>query len=406
MATSSEDLRRQFLAQILNQGSPQSGAAGISSIANSLAAAIAGRSEVGRAQTQEREEKAKAKADKIGEEVGLRDALVGLGIDPGQAGSIASLPQGSRASVLGRIPTAAETAKATADAEQTAFERENTLFGQEIDRERLAETRAGRKQRAEQGRLNRAQSAAGQPLEKVFDPATGITTFAPRSEAVGRQAPPKSGLEITTDAEGQTTVRTNVQGSGSAFGKTATGTIEKKLVELSAARERLGNIASEFSPDFLTLQTRAGMSFKEMRDKVGLLPPDQQAQLADFTRFRQNTIKNFSRTIKDITGATMNQTEAPRIEGEVPVATDSPAVFEAKLRNAMRLAGLAQARLVHLRNQGVPVDSSFGGIGLDDMPSIMDARGESLEQELITQGFAPEVAEQQALAQVRQEFGF
>lgn len=48
----------------------------------------------------------------------------------------------------------------------------------------------------------------------------------------------------------------------------------------------------------------------------------------------------------------------------------------------------------------------FGGIGLDDMPSIMDARGTEVEQALIAQGFDPAVAEQQALAQVRQEFGF
>jgi len=401
MAISSDELRRQFLAQILNQGAPRSAAEGISSLGTSLAAVIASRRQIPAAQKREADLKATETADKIGEEVRLRDALVELGIDPGQAGGIASAPAALRGALIGLQETPADRRKATIAAEDRTFERENTLFQQGATTERLANERR---------RVSLAETEAAkptsEPLVQVFDPATGITTFQPRAEAVGRQAPPKSGLEVTTDPDtGQTTVRTNVQG-GQQFGKKATGQIESQLVELSTARERLGAIAAEFNPDFLTLQTRAGMSLKEMRDKVGLLPPDQQAQLADFTRFRQNTIKNLNRTIKEITGAAMNQQEVPRIQGEVPVVTDSPAVFETKLRNAVRLAGLAQARLVHLRNQGVQPGKDFGGLGLDDMPSIMDQRGEQLEQELIEQGFAPEIAEEQALAQVRQEFGF
>lgn len=243
-------------------------------------------------------------------------------------------------------------------------------------------------------------------LVPVFDSETGETRFKTRADAVGQLAPPKSGFEIVTDpATGQTTVRTGVTG-GSGLGKKAINQLESKSIDMTAARERLNNIAAEFKPEFLTLQNRFGMGIKAAQDKVGLLPPEQQAELADFTRFQQNTIKNLNSTIREITGAAMNQAEVPRIMREVPNENDSPAMFESKLRNALKLTGLAQARLAHLRNQGLPAGTNFGGIELDEMPSIMDDRGGEIEAQLIQQGFDPQVAEQQALAQVRQEFGF
>ena len=66
---------------------------------------------------------------------------------------------------------------------------------------------------------------------------------------------------------------------------------------------------------------------------------------------------------------------------------------------------MAQARLAHLRNQGLPIGGNFGGIQLEEMPEIIDRRGTEIEQQLIAQGLAPEAAEQQALAQLQQEFG-
>jgi hypothetical protein len=209
---------------------------------------------------------------------------------------------------------------------------------------------------------------------------------------------------VTDPTTGQTTVRTGVTGGGE-LGTKARNQIESQSIDLTAARERLNNIASAWKPEFSQLQTQFGMGIKELRDRVGLLPPDQQATLAEYAIFQQNTIKNLNSTIKEITGAAMNQQEVPRIKREVPNESDSPAVFKGKLDNALKLTGLAQARLAHLRKQGLPVGPDFGGIELDEMIPIIDARGDEIVQQLVSQGFDPQVAEQQAHVQINQEFG-
>ncbi len=252
---------------------------------------------------------------------------------------------------------------------------------------------------------------ASEPLVPVFDPATGETRFRTRAEAVGQMAPPKTGMEVVTDpATGQTVVRTGVTpGQGTEIGTKGRNKIEDQMIDLTAARQRLGNIAASWRPEFSELPNQLGMTFNEVRDRTGVgflsLNPDQKAALADYSQWQQNTRQNLNRTIKEITGAAMTEGEAARIRGEVPNLEDGPTVFQAKMQNSIRLTNLAQARLAHLRNQGLPASGNFGGIGLDEMPEIIDRRGAEIEQQMIAQGMAPELAEQQAMAQVRQEFG-
>ena len=124
MAISSEDLRQRLLSQILNQPTPQSAAQGISNLGASLAAVISGR--------RIADLKSEETADKIGDEVRIRDALISSGIGSRQASAIASAPQGVRGALLARMPTPIEK------------EVQEARLG-EI-RERTAERRAVRKQ--------------------------------------------------------------------------------------------------------------------------------------------------------------------------------------------------------------------------------------------------------------------
>ncbi|MGI9499790.1 MAG: hypothetical protein ACR2P3_07115 [Geminicoccaceae bacterium] len=223
MATSSEDLRRQFLAQILGQGAPQSAAGGISSIANSLAAAIAGRSAVGRAQTQEREAEAVADADRIGGEVGLRDALVSAGIDPGRAGGIASAPEGARGALLGLLPKPS-AAPSPLDVAKLG-----------LDRDRLAESKRASEQSATQKRLDREQRAAENRAQRV---PSVIRTL----EALGIDPQSEEGVALVT----QTLTKPQVQ----IGGKPPTGFRFKEASDPMQGVEAIpGGPADRMSPE-------------------------------------------------------------------------------------------------------------------------------------------------------------
>lgn len=214
MAISSDQLRQQFLAQILNQAPARSSAEGISSLGTSLAAVIASRTQVPAAQKREADLKAKEQADRIGGEVGLRDALVGLGIDPGRAGGIASAPEGSRGALLGLLPKP-ETALQT---EQRGAAREKRVAGRKkaAREERQFEAGQGLAKRVLQGEFGEisqeqrldAMSAAitgdaaqlsgileqsGREFEVIGNKDQGLHRFDPKTGKATEIIPPVSG---------------------------------------------------------------------------------------------------------------------------------------------------------------------------------------------------------------------
>lgn len=56
--------------------------------------------------------------------------------------------------------------------------------------------------------------AGGEPLEQVYDAATGAVRYVPRSQAAGQMAPPKSGMSITTNPDGTVSVTQGGSGAG------------------------------------------------------------------------------------------------------------------------------------------------------------------------------------------------
>lgn len=97
MAISSEALRQRLLASLVNRPTPNTVGGALGDLGGSIATALQLRRDVPNLQATET-------ADKIGEEVRLRDALAASGIDPGVAGSIASAPAALRGALLGLQP--------------------------------------------------------------------------------------------------------------------------------------------------------------------------------------------------------------------------------------------------------------------------------------------------------------
>jgi hypothetical protein len=105
----------------------------------------------------------------------------------------------------------------------------------------------------EQLRRQRAQTLAagssggqdGEPLVQVFDPATGTTSYAPRSQATGKMAPPKSGIEMTTDENGRPVVRVG----GSGGGKPLPADMVGKAAAVAGGTEDVGEVKKYLFPN-------------------------------------------------------------------------------------------------------------------------------------------------------------
>ena len=151
MAISSEQLRRELLANLVNRPIATTPGAALANIGQMIGGAIAGRRQL-------RNLEARETADRIGEEVRLRDALIGSGLDPAQAGGIASAPRDVRGALLGRIPrppTVLEEETLGAAREERQARREERTFAR-----RQREAAQGLAQRVlggEFGELSQAQ---------------------------------------------------------------------------------------------------------------------------------------------------------------------------------------------------------------------------------------------------------
>lgn len=138
MAISSEALRQRLLASLVNRQTPSTIGGAFGDLGGSIATALQLRRDVPNLE-------AKETADKIGEEVRLRDALAASGIDSGAAGSIASAPAELRGALIGLQP------KPLGPVQEAQLE---NVKSQTAERKRVAK-REDRQFQAGQGLANR-----------------------------------------------------------------------------------------------------------------------------------------------------------------------------------------------------------------------------------------------------------
>ena len=262
-------------------------------------------------------------------------------------------------------------------------------------------------------------SRDGGPLVPVFDPNTGTTTWAHRTEAAGQHAPPKSGMAIRTNQDGSVEIVQGQNAAGNLEGlqKRTAGTIEDRLIKLSDRMQRLDRIHASYKPEFSQILPRAGMEWAALKDKFGQLGEAERGSLNAYTTWKATAYEDLNRTLNELSGAAVTEHEMRRLTqaspkpGEGIFDGDSPGQFEAKLGEQIYQVKLAYARLHHFRRQGLPTPdfaaNDDGGVSLDDMPAIIDQRGRDIEAELVAAN--PDAPSEQIILEVdsrlRREFG-
>jgi hypothetical protein len=209
------------------------------------------------------------------------------------------------------------------------------------------------------------------------------------------------------------------QSNPAGLQKPTVNAIEEKQLNTTESLARLNNIATQFRPEFQTIENRLGYAWTNLLDKFrsgrANLTPEQQQELASFSGYRADALNNLNQYIKEITGAAMTNAEAERIMRAMPnpgqgiFDGDGPTEFQAKLSAAIRTSKLALARYNYLRKNGFAgnVDDAAKRLPLDRMSGVIQDRTTALAQEISRQN--PGVGLDQLKPVIRQrlraEFG-
>lgn len=176
----------------------------------------------------------------------------------------------------------------------------------------------------------------------------------------------------------------NYPAGATPLGKEGQNAIDKAALSTGERLARLNRIETSYDPKFLETKFRGTQEFRAMGEKLGLskLTPEQKQQLANYTQFSQDAIRELNAYIVEVTGAAMGTgEEADRIKKGMPnvgsglLDGDSPTQFASKLANTMKDLRTMEARLQYIKNNGLKIVD----VPLEKMPEIMRKR----EKELI-----------------------
>lgn len=249
-------------------------------------------------------------------------------------------------------------------------------------------------------------------------PAGGVYQINDGGQIRQVTGPGSGGIRMEYDDQGRPilSIGGRDQGAGaSPLTRTTESAVQGEINTLLDQQARVARIGEYWRPEFQQLGSRLAAGWSAGMERLGFeLDPEQQQQLAEFTQSKAAALADLNRTLQELSGAAVTESEATRFQGELPSPGtgifdgDSPTQFQAKLWARQRDLRLALARKVHLLKNGIEhniAGNNTGGISLDDMPGIIDARGAEIEAELVAQGVPAEQAEAQAAEQLRREFG-
>ncbi len=224
---------------------------------------------------------------------------------------------------------------------------------------------------------------------------------------------PSKGIRLKTDAEGNVTFETGVTTGETT--KTVQTDIQKKLIIQSEGLARIDRIIQEFRPEFQQIPTRLGIEWSALKEKlnIGNVSEEDKQTLQEFSVYKQDALENINLYIKEITGAQMSEKEAKRLKkaqpdpGEGIFGGDSPTEFQSKLLNTHKKLKASMARYNFYLQQGMTEESlnaligRRGVVSLEDMPKLIDAEGDRIEQEVKAQN--PGITIGDVTAQVKAE---
>jgi hypothetical protein len=182
--------------------------------------------------------------------------------------------------------------------------------------------------------------------------------------------------------------------------------VEQDVLSSADAITRLNDIQYSYRPEYQNIKYRGKQAWSTLKDKWVGLPDSEKRQLAQYSQYRQNSLQNLNRTIKEITGTAMGVEEAKRIEATLPTAGtgifdgDSPTEFESKLNNAVKQTKYAIARKKYALDRGLKWEKT----SLESMPDIIQRRGKEIEKQYNLDPKDPST-KQTVLRQLAAEFG-
>lgn len=235
----------------------------------------------------------------------------------------------------------------------------------------LDETTAG--QRIES--LARLLESTGKPIADI----ASYENYRKQEIAEGRTPKSYEDFLVNLRRSGAGTASTIVYPPGTIGpGTAAQNKIDETLLGSGSRLQVLDRISTSYRPEFLQTRFKAAQSLVGLGEKLGREPtPDERANLEQFSRFRQDAVRQLNQYINEITGAAIGQgEEAERLKAGVPnpgsglFDGDSPTQFVAKLNNTIRDLRLAEARLQYIKTQGFNIRD----VKLEDMPNIMRKR--------------------------------
>ena len=202
----------------------------------------------------------------------------------------------------------------------------------------------------------------------------------------------------------------------SGLAKPTVNQIEERTLNATTQLGRLNDIMQRFDPKFLDITNRMKMTGASWTAKFGgKLKPDDEKELGRYASFRSAAVNNLNTILKELSGAAVTPQEYERIQNDQPVAGtgifdgDDPVSFKAKADRTTRSLKSAVARLNFMRAKGLNFDrgSLDQFMSLDDVPEVMERRGEEIERDLKAANpkADPMSIEQNVKQQLKREFG-
>lgn len=259
------------------------------------------------------------------------------------------------------------------------------------------------------------------PKERTPDGQWAIRAGDGKPQFVSKQSlldapnaflPVPTGMRIMSDGQGGFQITTG--GMDPVEMTTPTKSkLEDTILTGRDALARIRGIETKFKPEYQQLGTRWNNTWANIKDKAGIpLDAATRTQLEDFSSYRRETSANLNQTIKDITGATVSEQEAPRLMQQIPNAGsglfdgDGPTEFQAKVKGTRDSISAAIARAEYARKNGLSRQQQFA-IPLDSVPQLIDQKGNQYREELkrANPSAPDEQINEMVKARLRQEFG-
>lgn len=221
-------------------------------------------------------------------------------------------------------------------------------------------------------------------LVEIADPESPTgTRLVERKDAIGKPGKPGSQGMTIYDSNGKVVAQIGGKGDksgGSGLTPASKTEIEKALLNSTGRMQAVTEIQNTFDPSFLQLQTQGRNAWRKVKDKVGVATPEDQAEIARYTKFAQSTASNLNSMIKAAAGTAVSGSEEQRLYKEAPTDQDGPTEFKTKLDNVTRQLILAHARMTYEYRNGV--DPRQTTLSLQDMQGKVQKRGEEIDREL------------------------